>query len=872
MVDVFISYAREDVEFVRRLHEALANRDRECWVDWEGIPPSAEWMAEIRTAIDSAEAVVVVISPDLVASHVCAQELKYAVDCNKRIVPVVRREVEAESVEDALAKLNWIFFRDRDDFDASFELLLTALDTDLDWVRAHTRLLVRAVEWENHERNASYTLRGRDLKEGENWLTQAPNNDPKPTSLQTQYVIGSRRAKTVRQGITLGAVAIAVIVAAVLSLVAYFQNQGRVRQEKIAIARQLINQAEALRDLPPDQPEGQDRLKESVRKAVQALTHFNELGMYSVDADQAVRRGMALLPKRVIEHDMELKTIDASAFDPTGRFLVVVHRRDQILLWDTMEQRKIDAWTEALPAMASVLAVAVSVDSRYVAAMTYDASPNVDASTVTVWQVPDRTPLHQFQRSGRLKKLRLSPRGRYVYVLGVGSAWGWDVVSGERLKPLVDGERTIYDLDFSPDGHQIAIAYRKRGTRDRKVQILDLGTGEEKGRWVQKERIDSLSWTSDQDKVLIGTHEAALLKEATTGRLLDSYPRTGSGLVLSPNGRLVAERMRNYSVHVRKPSTGRLLLRLIHKNEVKSMAFRPDGNSFVTLGLVDRKIRLWELGSRSFAEFSHDDPIARVDFSSDATLIFTRSASAERWWGLPPKNEALESPRESTSTGLVSSPKQYQVRVSGGPIPPEEKNRVDILNVRGEPLSSHEFASRVLAAAITSDGRRLAIVTGTSTRGGWRLKLGIWDPNRGECLGVIPYQNLVREEYARSVEFSPDDRFVVTASEVGFTLWDTDKLTQTAIVYHHAPRAIAFQPDGKLIATLSSDQNIRIWELPSMLEIAQIERADPVKELALSPDGRWLVALGGDGVARLWLLQPDDLITYARARLGAPRP
>jgi TIR domain-containing protein len=48
VTDVFISYARENRRFVQRLHDALAKAGRESWVDWEGIPASAKWMAEVR--------------------------------------------------------------------------------------------------------------------------------------------------------------------------------------------------------------------------------------------------------------------------------------------------------------------------------------------------------------------------------------------------------------------------------------------------------------------------------------------------------------------------------------------------------------------------------------------------------------------------------------------------------------------------------------------------------------------------------------------------------------------------------------------------------------------------------------------------------
>ena len=61
MPSVFISYSRQDKDFVERLHRALADRGYEVWVDWDDIPPSAEWFEEIRAGIASADGVVYVI-------------------------------------------------------------------------------------------------------------------------------------------------------------------------------------------------------------------------------------------------------------------------------------------------------------------------------------------------------------------------------------------------------------------------------------------------------------------------------------------------------------------------------------------------------------------------------------------------------------------------------------------------------------------------------------------------------------------------------------------------------------------------------------------------------------------------------------------
>ncbi|HIC03571.1 MAG TPA: TIR domain-containing protein [Rhodospirillales bacterium] len=54
MSDVFISYSRHDIDFVRHLFDQLKARDREPWADWQDIPPTADWLAEIYRGIEAA--------------------------------------------------------------------------------------------------------------------------------------------------------------------------------------------------------------------------------------------------------------------------------------------------------------------------------------------------------------------------------------------------------------------------------------------------------------------------------------------------------------------------------------------------------------------------------------------------------------------------------------------------------------------------------------------------------------------------------------------------------------------------------------------------------------------------------------------------
>ena len=45
MSDVFISYSRIDIDFVKKLDKALVAVDRDIWVDYESIPLTAPWRA-----------------------------------------------------------------------------------------------------------------------------------------------------------------------------------------------------------------------------------------------------------------------------------------------------------------------------------------------------------------------------------------------------------------------------------------------------------------------------------------------------------------------------------------------------------------------------------------------------------------------------------------------------------------------------------------------------------------------------------------------------------------------------------------------------------------------------------------------------------
>jgi len=118
MAHVFTSYSRKDMDFVRKLSDALADQKRDAWIDWKDIPLTVEWQQEILTNIETAENFVFVISPDSATSPNCRKEIDHAIANNKRMFPIVRRSVPDDAILEALRKFQWIDFSDDNAFEA----------------------------------------------------------------------------------------------------------------------------------------------------------------------------------------------------------------------------------------------------------------------------------------------------------------------------------------------------------------------------------------------------------------------------------------------------------------------------------------------------------------------------------------------------------------------------------------------------------------------------------------------------------------------------------------------------------------------------------------------------------------------------------
>ncbi len=208
---IFLSYSRKDIEFAQLLKVELEKADYQPSLDKTDIAPGEAWQDRLGKLIQEADAIVFSVSPHSAASSICAWEINEAARLGKRIIPVVADAVDPSLLPDALTKLNFIFF-DNQSFEDAFGKLREALDTDLDWVRQHTRLGEQALDWLARNKAKSQLLFGRSLADAETWSAKRPDSASPPTALQLEYIAASRRALTTRQRLGLfAAIAVAFV-------------------------------------------------------------------------------------------------------------------------------------------------------------------------------------------------------------------------------------------------------------------------------------------------------------------------------------------------------------------------------------------------------------------------------------------------------------------------------------------------------------------------------------------------------------------------------------------------------------------------------------------------------------------------------------
>src|SRR5262245_11632924 len=85
----FFSYARKDAAFVLRLAKELREVGINLWLDQLDILGGQRWDRAVEAALQTCQDMIVVLSPEALASNNVMDEVSYALEEGKTVIPIL---------------------------------------------------------------------------------------------------------------------------------------------------------------------------------------------------------------------------------------------------------------------------------------------------------------------------------------------------------------------------------------------------------------------------------------------------------------------------------------------------------------------------------------------------------------------------------------------------------------------------------------------------------------------------------------------------------------------------------------------------------------------------------------------------------------
>lgn len=545
------------------------------------------------------------------------------------------------------------------------------------------------------------------------------------------------------------------------------------------------------------------------------------------------------------------------------------------------------------PGIGALTALAVSPDGRWMAV----GGRNGDLAILAAesGEVVRRLPSHPYEVNGlafRADGRRLASCAGRVLPTEEGEVKVWDVETGRPLPAPEALQGIVNTIAYSPDGTLLATGSSEElGT----VQLWDANSGTLIRRLELPTRstpflgvipignpVDA-AFSPDGSRLAVSifSRPGGLLEfDVATGKVLrwaEAHLNPASGVAYGPAGRVALGSSASiFTVWDSEGDQPALTIRP-ESSGFTFAALRPDGHRMASAG-NDRVVRIWDAADgRLLATLGgHDDVIAALAFTPDGQTLASAS-----WDGTVRLWDPDATPESVTLAG----------NADGG---------IDTLNFRddGALLVASSFPPtdqepekgfRCIATVWDLDAGRRRFTVSRETRsiwfpaafrpksgdlvvaGGWNrvYPITLYDTRTGALLRETLPNDITG---IRHLVASPDGRYLV--SDVGHSadllLWDatTFRLVRRLQGHTRQINALAFDATGKRIASASSDNSVRLWDVDSGREVRTLSAGDQFVPVALAfhPDGRRLAVGDGwySGTVLIWDVESGQKLSELR--------
>jgi WD40 repeat protein len=402
----------------------------------------------------------------------------------------------------------------------------------------------------------------------------------------------------------------------------------------------------------------------------------------------------------------------------------------------------------------------------------------------------------------------------------------WDTGTGKELKKIQAHDDYILTLALSPLSPSSDSQLLASGSMDTTIKIWDSETGAERQRlmghgqsqWVQAVAFSPLL-SITQMLASASSDKTVRLWDIETGvelRKMEGHKDVVNAVAFSFNGELLASASDDKTIRLWSTQTGNAIRELEgHSDRILAVALSPsphgtDGSQVLVSASVDKSIKLWNTstGKETGKLEGHDLRINDIAFSASGTMLASVSDDATcRLWDM----------------NLCGRPRKM------------EGHSDSVMGLEG-----------VIRVIFSSDGQ---VVLSVSTEGNvirtWSFQTGVETNHFEDHTGGATC--------FRDVTFSPDGQTLATISfDETVRIWDVgtgNEKHKLEYRFDSWPGAIAFSPNGKMLAAIVSMENdILIWDTKTgNLSQAQKYSCSVADGLLFSPDSRLLTAVPGNG-------------------------